>query len=290
MGLCLADQLALVTQWSLTASLTRSMGITNLGHKMLRRISEQLQKQNWGQALFELLIVAVGILMALQVDRWREESNNRDTEEEYLSRLSDDISEDIESLDRGVNIAELRRTFAELLMASAENPALALESPVDFMLAINQSAFTFTPALTSNTFDELRSTGNMRLLRNTELKSALFSYYRYDQAQRQFIDLQQAQEIRHFERATGVLTNSQAKRIDDEWGIVDLTKIEEVRNSTVDLAEVEAAVDRFLSKPDFIAWLPISYGMQIDLAETNSERRRLAIELQSLLSEIADNL
>ena len=257
---------------------------------MLRRISEQLQKQNWGQALFELLIVAVGILMALQVDRWREESNNRDTEGEYLSRLSDDISEDVESLNRGVNIAELRRTFAELLMASAENPDLALESPVDFMLAINQSAFTFTPALTSNTFDELRSTGNMRLLRNTELKSALFSYYRYDQAQRQFIDLQQAQEIRHFERATGVLTNSQAKRIDDEWGIVGLTKIEEVRNSTVDLAEVEAAVDRFLSKPDFIAWLPISYGMQIELAETNSERRRLAIELQSLLSEIADNL
>jgi hypothetical protein len=256
---------------------------------MLRRISSNLRKQNWGQAFFELLIVAVGILMALQVDRWREESNNREIEQEYLSRLTDDIDEDIQSLGRGVNIAELRRTFAELLMAVAENPDLALESPQDFFVAIHQSAYTFTPALTSNTFDELRSTGNMRLLRDTTLKNALFSYYRYDQVQRQFINLQQAQEIRHFERATGILTNGQAKRIDDEWGIAGLTNIEEVRNSAVDLTEVKAAVDRFLNSSKFIEWLPISYGMQIELAETNGERLRLATELQEILREAQEN-
>ena len=36
---------------------------------MLGRIVTNLRTQNWGQAFFELLILAVGILMAFQVDR-----------------------------------------------------------------------------------------------------------------------------------------------------------------------------------------------------------------------------
>ncbi len=56
-------------------------------------------------------------------------------------------------------------------------------------------------ALSSDTFEELRSTGNLGLLRDEKLKAALFEYYRFDEGQRQYQSLQLMTEIRHFEFA-----------------------------------------------------------------------------------------
>lgn len=250
---------------------------------MIRNIASNLRRQHWGPAVIELLIVAVGILMAFQVDRWWEARRDREAERQHIDRLIDDLESDAKNLEYGVTLAEFRLSLARLLMDVAEHPELAMQSPVDFIVAVRQAAFTYTPALTSNTFDELRSTGNLRLLRDSELKNALFDYYRYNETQRQWLSLQLMQEFRHFELGAGVLTNQQIRRAQDDWGMVSADELEEFRNAPVDLAGVQAAAERLRANDDFIAWLPVAYEMQLDLAMVNRERQQRAEILLQIL-------
>ena len=53
----------------------------------------------------------------------------------------------------------------------------------------------------------------------------------------------------------------------------------------VDLEAVRAAVERFVARDEFIAWLPVSYEMQIEAAAMNAERRLRASRLIDLLQE-----
>jgi hypothetical protein len=253
---------------------------------MLGRIVTDQRSKNWSQAFFELLVVAVGILMAFQVDRWWEARHERETEQQYIDRLIGDLESDVENLEGGVVAAEFRLSLARLLMDVAESPELATQSPVDFVIAIEQAAFTYTPALTSNTFDELRSTGNLRLLRDAGLKNSLFDYYRFDESQRQFQSLQLMQEIRHFEFGAGVLTNKQHRQAHDDWGVVSAGEIVEFRNDTVDLVAVRAAAERLLANERFVTWLPIAHQMQMELANINRERQRRANVLLDILRSL----
>lgn len=68
-----------------------------------------------------------------------------------------------------------------------------------FLAAVAQAAFTYTPSLTSHTFEDLRSTGGMGLIRSAEIKSALYDYYDFHDTQRQYMQLTMMIEFRYFE-------------------------------------------------------------------------------------------
>lgn len=250
---------------------------------ILQRLSRVIRTRQWSAALFELAVVAIGILMAFQVDRWWEVRRDRGAEREYAKRLVDDLRKDVEELAHGISLAELRRDLTILLLDAADDPDLAIGRPVDFIIAIDQSAYTFTPALTANTFEELRSTGRLGLLRDDELRNALFDYYRFDESERQYQSLQLMQEVRHFERGAGILDHRTSRDAKDRWGIVGNDELIAARQEKVDLDALTSAVERFIERDEFIAWLPISYEMQIEAAAMNAERRKRAQHLIDLL-------
>ena len=253
---------------------------------MLLRIITNIRNLKWDNAILELIVVAVGLLMAFQVDRWWEARHDRETEQQYIDRLIDDLESDLENLADAVGSAEFRLSLARLLMDVAESPELATQSPVKFIIAVQQAAFTYTPALNSNTFDELRSTGNLGLLRDTELKNTLFDYYRFDEGQRQFLNLQHMQEFRHFQLGAGVLTNQQLRQAHVDWGVVSADEFEEFRGHAVDLVGVQAAAERLQANDSFVAWLPIAHEMQLELARINNDRQQRANELLEILNRL----
>jgi hypothetical protein len=246
---------------------------------ILQRLAEVFRKRKWADAAFELAVVAVGILMAFQVDRWWEARRDIAAERDYVRRLIVDLRKDVEELAHGVALAELRRDLTILLMDAADDPDLAIRRPAEFIIAIDQSAYTFTPALTANTFEELRSTGRLGLLRNDEIRNGLYDYYRFDESERQYQSLQLMQEVRHFERAAGIVDHQMARDTKDRWGIVDDEGLNVARQESVNPEAVRAAVERFVERDEFIAWLPISYEMQIDAAQMNAERQTRAQRL-----------
>lgn len=251
---------------------------------VIRRIINRFRTQDWTALVSELVIVVVGIFIAIQADRWWEQQDDLQREKLYIARLADDIERDIEAISYSIDLAAFRLDFANILIAASKDPEIVRDQPEKFLAAVRQAAFTHTPALSSDTFEELRSTGNLDLLRSGELKAALFEYYRYDEGQRQYQSLQLMTEVRHFEFAAKVLSVDQHVWVQDNYYVFGPRTVIDARYPDSDIPGVVEAAIRLQNSPDFVAWLPEARGIQLDLSHTHADRLRLAETLRELLT------
>jgi hypothetical protein len=122
---------------------------------------------NWRLLLGEFVVIVVGILMALWVDELREARYNAALEIEYLASFVTDLEADLAQFDE--TEAWMRRSEA----AAATVLALYQGSPptenvADLVMAVETAGWQAWPVITRNTIDDLRSTGNLRLIRMRE--------------------------------------------------------------------------------------------------------------------------
>lgn len=250
---------------------------------IVRKLATSLRRQDWFTLAVELLVVIVGLFLAFQVDRWWEERDDRELEANYLDRLATEVNRDIEDLEYAIALARTRQGFVDFLIEAAENPAIAEQEPARFMAAVIQCAYTFTPSLTSHTFDDLRSTGNIGLIREAPVRAALYDYYDFDRSQRQFMSLNFMIEFRQFTLAAGVLTYAQTKRMGEDYFVVRPDQEEELRDLEVDEEAVSQAFQRFLDAPELIAWLPKVWGVQQELIWVHGRRLERARQLLQVI-------
>jgi len=131
---------------------------------------------NWRLLLGEFLVVVVGVLMALWVDELREARVNAALEVEYLQSLVTDLDADLAQFDE--TEAWMRRSEA----AAATVLALYEGSPptddvADLVKAVETAGWQYVPSITRNTIEDLRSTGNLRLISDAQLRRAIAAYY-----------------------------------------------------------------------------------------------------------------
>lgn len=131
---------------------------------------------NWRLLLGEFVVIVVGVLMALWVDQLREARVNADLEVEYLESLVTDIDADLAQFDS--TEAWMRRSesaAATVLALYGGSPPT--ENVADLVFAVETAGWQYVPAISRNTIDDLRSTGNLRLIRDPDLRRAISSYY-----------------------------------------------------------------------------------------------------------------
>jgi hypothetical protein len=131
---------------------------------------------NWQQAATEFVVIVFGVLVALAVDEWRSEREDRITEHEYIARIRSDILADIDKF------GELERRFqskAETIKELTDHPDSDLFSRDTKILleGLRSSAYVALPDSRSTTFDELMSTGRLALIENVKQRDALSQYY-----------------------------------------------------------------------------------------------------------------
>ena len=107
---------------------------------ILRRLAVAIRDQSWFTVAIEVLIVVVGIIIGLQVDGWNETRKDRIIEHRYLERLSEELDQDIDEMQYGVELAKTRREMGALLLGSLEDPRAARANPTAFITAIEQAA------------------------------------------------------------------------------------------------------------------------------------------------------
>lgn len=135
-----------------------------------------LTRINWRFLLGEFVVIVVGILIALWVDQLREAHVNAGLEVEYLKSIVTDLDADLAQFDE--TEAWMRRGEA----AAATVLALYEGSPptknvADLVAAVETAGWQYFPSITRNTLEDLRSTGNLRLIRDPELRRAIGDYY-----------------------------------------------------------------------------------------------------------------
>ncbi len=175
----------------------------------------------------------------------------------------------------------LRLELVDLLKDISKDTAAATEKPVAFLVSLNQAAYTYTPVLTSHTFENLCSSGVVRLILDESVQRIMFDYYGFDESQRQFRPLQSDTEFRHFELAAGVLDHEQEVFIQDKWRLINPDNIKAVHASELRASNVLDAAKRLQARPTLVAWLPYVWDMPLEKIGVHGgrlERAHAALE------------
>lgn len=137
-----------------------------------------MRGEGWRRAGFELVIVFFGVFVALLVDGWNERRVEKGLEQDYLHRLSEDVARDSAGL---VDLAQALDTkIAALQWLTRADPETiaAAESHVLIpqLVHAHTAGFGVMRGI-STTFEDLRSTGNLGLIRDPDLRAQLIAYY-----------------------------------------------------------------------------------------------------------------
>jgi hypothetical protein len=94
----------------------------------------------------------------------------------YLERLQTDVREDLRSLRFSANQARNRLAITRQVDAWLHDLD-ALPDPDSLVMSVHFAGVVFPPTISKFTIDELKSTGDVRLLRNEALKRQIADYY-----------------------------------------------------------------------------------------------------------------
>lgn len=257
---------------------------------IIGRLTKGVRERDWFAVVVELLVVIVGILAAFQVDRWWEDRGARLDEAMYVARLAADVEKDLSDVEYAISLANVRLDFADFLREVAADATQALDRPTYFIVAVNQAAFTYIPSIASQTYADMSATGNLKLIRDQDVRHALRDYYMYDEAQRQFQGLNLMVEFRHFELSAGILTAEQMRLVQDRWFVVNEEKLSQLQEVDPPGDEILAAAERLRENAELLAWLPRVSGLQIDQLNVLGLRKDRALTLLETLRTHANQI
>ena len=124
----------------------------------------------------EFSVIVLGVLVALGVESYREDLDERELELEYLERLIVDFHDDylrIENARKSTAIQQQHIDNAlEILADDSRN------SPGDLLSVFLASRSIWSREIGA-TFQELFGTGQLRIVRNGELRNRLVDFYSY---------------------------------------------------------------------------------------------------------------
>lgn len=149
--------------------------------KFFRNIRKKLAKENkivpyLRYAIGEIVLVVIGILIALQINDLNEERKNRILEADYYCKLLEDIDQDALEIKNQIDINQLRINSSNKFISLLQQPNFKQPEVMEAMLgSISKTTFTFQ--VSTAAFEDLKSSGNLGLLRDLKIKNKLIAYY-----------------------------------------------------------------------------------------------------------------
>jgi len=126
-------------------------------------------------AIGEIVLVVIGILIALQINNWNENRKNRVQEQFILQNLQKDLKADIEEISYQAAYKEKMiqeyQNCLDILSEKKEGTKTDLFDNLGTILQVGGVS------LNKTTFNNLESTGKIRLIQNKVLADSITSYY-----------------------------------------------------------------------------------------------------------------
>lgn len=243
---------------------------------MLSRLGRGLKNRQSVSLLVDLLVVAVGVFLAFQVDRWYEAYRERGQERAYLERLKVDLQHELDLFDRAVERSGRRLDAVRLLDAVARDPERAAADPDGFVTALEKAGWLSFPLIGRNVYGELQATGGLALFRSSELLEALVDHY----------GLLQFQETLGRDRT--VLAEFD-RRID---GLIDLDRMMALEGEgelAVSPAEAVALARQFQARPAAVGLLPELAQFHLFSRRASEDGARRTQRILELIERLANS-
>ena len=180
-------------------------------------------------ALGEILLVVIGILIAIRLNNWNEARKNHRMEITYMVNLKEDLQQDSLQLERLIKWNQMSVNSCNNLIETIRNHSTLnfyqFYSNMDYILP----HITFIP--NQNTFNEMKSSGNLNVIKNDSLKSLLIQLdvlYQLIKSSEQFLEREYFQYV--FDKFHLYINNSD---------FIDLITFEKKTNYQVDSTMVK---------------------------------------------------
>ena len=119
-------------------------------------------------AIGEIALVVIGILIALQINNWKEDQQERSREIAILKQLNTEFISNLNQLDEKIaSKTEVMNSVIKLL-SYIDHPITRNKDSIDDLLGRTMPFSTFDPIV-----NDLASSGNLRLIKNERLKQIL---------------------------------------------------------------------------------------------------------------------
>ncbi|MBS0212627.1 MAG: hypothetical protein JSR26_05515 [Proteobacteria bacterium] len=145
--------------------------------RALHAIVHRLRHHDWFTVIVEVLIVFVGVYFGLQVSNWNQERQDTARGRDYLQRFHVELGKEAALLDNMIDFGGHVGGYGAVAIAYAENGTLYQNSPWKTLLAYYQASQIQPFRQPGTTFDELRSSGELRLIRDAGLRARISEHY-----------------------------------------------------------------------------------------------------------------
>ena len=144
---------------------------------ILRRLAQNLKEQNWTAISIEFVLLVLGVFLGIQVANWNEARLEDRRAHDFLERLSDDLDQELASIDKRSAYVGRSIAYGEAALGWAEDGRLADGSAWQTVLSFAQASRILPYSPVDSTYQEMRSAGELGLVRDTALRTALTEYF-----------------------------------------------------------------------------------------------------------------
>jgi len=145
---------------------------------ILSRVIEHLKQQHWSGVFVELVIVILGVFVGLQADNWNAAREDAARGRQYLLRIADNLQSDLDLYRDRLAFWNKVTAYGKTGLAYANNGESSGDNAQwKVLLAFFQASQTAEIWVDRTAYEELKSSGEFRLIHDVKLRRALAKYY-----------------------------------------------------------------------------------------------------------------
>ena len=173
---------------------------------VVHRIRDHVRAHHWFATGVDLIIVILGVFIGIEAANWNASRQDRQAEQRYYEQIIGDLDSDLQTSRDAKRFANENDEAADFVLAALANESAARRDPAQLAKSIVFAGYLFFPLPSRPTYDELISTGNLRLLRDPEVKKAISNYYEESESNRQWDAMIRQLQREYWSRSAGLLS------------------------------------------------------------------------------------
>jgi len=145
---------------------------------ILRRFSEHVRNQSWFTVFLDFIVVVGGIYIGLQADAWMSAKQDRALEVEYMERMIADMEDSMRAQLEIIQSFDASNVAIDYLAEQMRSGTF--DDADEERLIIGLDSVGWVPPVPTNmvTVRELQMTGNIALIRDVSVRTALGEFER----------------------------------------------------------------------------------------------------------------